>query len=325
MGCGNEISDWDDKAVQDSAIGKNTELDPKIMEDVRSVEVTTDRNILNCTLKNNVGNLKVILANSNDPRHNIFQELLEKSLSNGHLTRDDELKLAPALKTVLDIQKNPQGLFENPPKHRGPGADSMKHGGELLTTAAIIQKGGVTTSLGNKLKIYQTDNIGFGQKFPSKYAVSTIKKDTIEADTLLIKRSGKAIGIDTKYSKTSNTYSVKEDLDRQLRGIKSCFRDGSLHEFYFVSNVKFSTGSKDNPGFKGKVEECNIEIFKERLQKDNALKNAFGEYLTNEERKGYIPEKFEKFNFEENIQAVRGASKTYRVPQIGLCEDINYD
>jgi len=30
MGCGNEISDWDDKAVQDSLAGKNTELTPEL-------------------------------------------------------------------------------------------------------------------------------------------------------------------------------------------------------------------------------------------------------------------------------------------------------
>lgn len=196
----------------------------------------------------------------------------------------------------------------------------MKHGAELLTTAAIIQKGGVYTSLGNKLKIYSTDSIGFGQKFASKYAVSTRKKDIIEADTL-IARGDKNIGIDTKYTRISNTYSIKkeEDFERQLRGIKTCFRDGSLQEFYFVSNVKFHSN------FKNKVEEYNIEIFKDRLQKDNNLKNKFGEYLTSEERKHYIPEEFEKFNFKENLKALRDASNTYRVPQIGLCEDVNFE
>lgn len=324
MPCGNEISDWDDRAIKDSALGKNTEFDPKIMEDVRSVEITTARNIMNNILKNNVDDLKGILSSPNDPGHKILQELLEKTLSHGQLTRDDELKLAPALRTVLDFQKNPQGLFENPPTHRGPGADSMKHGGELLTTAAIIQKGGVYTSLGNKLKIYKTDIVGFGQKFASKYAVSTLKKGTIEADTLIergknIFGSFDVIGIDTKYTRTSNTYSVKPGFDRQLTGIKNCFRDGSLQEFYFVSNVKF------HPDFKNKVEEYNIEIFKDRLRRDNELKKEFGRYLTDEERKYYIPEEFEKFDFKEDIQALREASKTYGVPQIGLCEDVKYD
>ena len=36
MGCGNEISDWDDKAVQDSLAGKNTGPDPKILEETRA-------------------------------------------------------------------------------------------------------------------------------------------------------------------------------------------------------------------------------------------------------------------------------------------------
>jgi len=33
MGCGNEISDWDDKAVQDSLAGKNTGPDPEMMKE----------------------------------------------------------------------------------------------------------------------------------------------------------------------------------------------------------------------------------------------------------------------------------------------------
>ena len=110
----------------------------------------------------------------------------------------------------------------------------MQHGGELLTAAAIIQKGGIYTSLGNKLKIYQTDTIGFGQIFASKYALSTIKANTIEADTL-INRKENYIGIDTKYSKISNIYSAIHELDRQLKGMKNCYRSGELHEFYFVS------------------------------------------------------------------------------------------
>jgi hypothetical protein len=35
VGCGNEISDWDDKAVQESGAGKNSELDPKIAEECK--------------------------------------------------------------------------------------------------------------------------------------------------------------------------------------------------------------------------------------------------------------------------------------------------
>jgi len=52
MGCGNEISDWDDKAVQDSLAGKNTEPDPKILEETmpeveRAIEEKAEKFIEN--------------------------------------------------------------------------------------------------------------------------------------------------------------------------------------------------------------------------------------------------------------------------------------
>ncbi|MDP2629778.1 MAG: hypothetical protein Q8P45_03745 [Candidatus Harrisonbacteria bacterium] len=323
MGCGNEISDWDDKAIQESKSGKNTAPALLIAEDLRTAKIVSARNILDYAVRNKSSDLKAILANWNDPRHKTIQELLENSLSHGQLTRSDELKLVPALKTVLDLQNNPQGLFKNPPIYRGPGANAMQHGGELLTAAAIIQKGGIRTSLGNKLNIYQTDTIGFGQKFASNYALSTRKANTIEADTLISRRGSllgtdKYIGIDTKYSKTSSTYSAVHELDRQLNGIKNCYNSGELHEFYFVSNVKFSAP------FKEMVEEHNIEVFKDRLRMDTGLKSNFGKYLTDEERNGYIPEEFEKFNFKEDMKALREASQIYGVPQTGMCEDLNY-
>lgn len=131
----------------------------KSLEKGREIDGTKiASNILNGRIINNVDDFKNILANKDDPRNKIVQELLEKSLSNGKLTQDDERKLSKALNTVLHFQKNIQGLFENPPKHRGPGADSMKHGGELLTTAALIQKREIKTVNGNTLYISKTDD-----------------------------------------------------------------------------------------------------------------------------------------------------------------------
>ena len=317
MGCGNEISDWDNRAVQDSQSGKNTTPAPIIAEHLDTARITAARNTLNSALKYRASDLKTALANFNDPRHKAVQGLLEKALSHEQLTNEDELKLSSALKTVLDVQKNPQGLFEKAPSYRGPGSSAMQHGGELLTAAAIIQKGGIPTSLGNNLKINQNDSVAFGQKLAAKYALSTAKINTVEADTL-INRSGKYIGIDTKYSKISSTYSATDGFERQLNGIKNGYRSGELREFYFVSNVKFS------PQFKEMVENHNIEIFKDRLREDTNLKNNFGNYLTNEERKGYIPEEYEKYNFKQDKVALREASKTYGVPQTGLCEGVNY-
>lgn len=48
-------------------------------------EIKTASNILNGRIINNVDDFKNILANQDDPRNKIVQELLEKSLSNGKL------------------------------------------------------------------------------------------------------------------------------------------------------------------------------------------------------------------------------------------------
>lgn len=299
----------------------------KSLEKGREIdEIKTASNILNGRIINNVDDFKNILANKDDPRNKIVQELLEKSLSNGKLTQDDEWKLSKALNTVLHFQKNIQGLFENPPKHRGPGADSMKHGGELLTTAALIQKGKIQTLNGKTLYISKTDDtIAFGQKFPAKHTMSTHKRGTIEADTLIARDRGllgghDLIAIDTKYSKSSTTYGVKssKDFNRQLEGIRNNFSDGNLQEFYFVTNVKFSSG------FKNGVNEYNIKIFKDRLEQDSEMRNSFNKYLTTQERESYIPTKFENFDFSKNPSALIQAAKDYKVPQIELCEEVNY-
>lgn len=301
-------------------------------------EVKTAGNILNGRIINSVDDFKSILNNPNDPRHKIVQQLLVKSLSNGKLTETDEWKLSKALNTVLNIQDNPQGLFDNPPKHKAPGADSMKHGGELLTTAAIIQKsnndsllrpiGGIPTSLGNKLYIdKRTDIIGFGQKLPSKYALPSRKKGTIEADTLISRVTNrdpifgdeyKLIGIDTKYSKSSSSYGVFPGLERQLKGIQHAFRDESIQEFYFVSNVQF-TGK-----FKERILDYNVKIFKDRMAYDADLRKEYGKHLNSEERKTYIPEKYKNFDFYKDTNALKETAISFGVPQIGLCEEINY-
>jgi hypothetical protein len=314
-GCNLYFTEKDIDQVEKS-LGKGREID----------EIKTASNILNGRIINNVDDFKNILENKDDPRNKIVQELLEKSLSNGKLTQDDEWKLSKALNTVLHFQKNIQGLFENPPKHRGPGADSMKHGGELLTTAALIQKGKIQTINGNTLYISKTDDtIAFGQKFPAKHTMSTHKRGTIEADTLIARDRGllgghDLIAIDTKYSKSSTTYGVKssKDFNRQLEGIRNNFSDGNLQEFYFITNVKFSSG------FKNGVNEYNIKIFKDRLEQDSEMRNNFNKYLTTQEKESSIPKKIENFDFSKNPSALIHAAKDYKVPQIELCEEVNY-
>lgn len=318
MGCGNEISRWDAEAIDRSRSGKSMAPDSKIAEQMERVKTETARQALETAIQSRVPELKAILADPEDPRYKAVQGLLEKALSNGQLTEVDESRLASALNTVLNNNDSPKGLFAKLPAYRGPGSSAMQHGGELLITAAIIQKGGVPTSLGNTLSIQKHETVAFGQKLAARYALSPRSMNTVEADTLII-RDGSYVGIDTKYSKSSDTYSVTDRLERQLSGIRTCYRSGELREFYFVSNVKFS------PTFKSMVERHNIEVFKDRLRDDLEMRGGFGKYLTKEEAKGYIPEEFAKYDFTRNITALREASKTYGVRQTGLCEGVKYD
>lgn len=288
------------------------------------------RNILNGRLRNNVDDLIKILSLPPDPligltgdeRYKVVKELLIDSFGRGKVYSDQESKLPSALKTLLKFQKDPSGLFDAPPKQRGPGAEPMKHPYELLSTSAIIQKGkqGVTSSLGTKLKIYPTDRIDFGAKYPARYALQTKKIGTIEADTIIERKSGleiKKIGIDAKYTK-SNSYGSVSHLSRQLDGIQHCFRDGNLHEFHFVTNKQFS------PKFKEMVAQKNIDVFKDRMEKDANIRRESAKYLTVEEKNSNIPKKVTDLDLKDNPSILNELAKKYDVPQIGMSEKVNY-
>lgn len=273
------------------------------------------REILNATLKNERQEFMNVLSNKNHPSHKLTQELLVKSLGEGKVRKDEENRLAGALHTVLKDHPNPQGLFDKPPEYRGPGSEEMNHVYELLSTAALIQKE-VITSLGNKLKICPTDRVDFGQKFASHYALSTIKKGTIEADTR-IGRGSKVIAIDAKYSKNF-VYTGKPDTERQLKGIQNNFRDGQLQEFYFITNGEF------HPDFKEKVNEYNQKIFKDRANENRTIYKDY-KYLSKAEKDELPPEDVLDIDFEKNSVVVNGLVKKYEIPQIGMCEHVNYE
>lgn len=283
-------------------------------------EVKIAMNILNSTLKNNVVGLKGILANPHDLKYKVVQELLVNSLGKNKVTKTEENLLPSALHTVLKDHPNPQGLFDAPPKYRGPGTDPMSHPYELLYTAALIQKE-VSTSLGKNLKIYSTDRIDFGQKAASNYALSTRKKGTIESDTLIHRGYDAPIGIDGKYSKDSS-YGLKPDTVRQLKGISKAFGDGQLKEFYFVSNVKFEQGFKD------KVEEYNFKILENKANDNKPLYNELEKLIKDEKNK--LPNRdVPKINLIKNNEELNKELKTlareYEIPQIGLCESVNFE
>ncbi len=277
---------------------------------------------MNCLLKKNPDKLIEVLLNTKDPKHDIIQNLLVKALSNGQLAREDEWNLSIALKTVLNFQNDPQGLFEKPPASRGPRSSAMQHGAELLTTAAIVQKSYYSTT-GKKLFIDKVfDTIGFGQKLPAKYTLSkTIEADTVIARDTNIFGGYDLIGIDTKYSKTSSTYGIKdrEHFERQIEGVRFNFKDGNLQEFYFVSNVKFS------PEFKKGVQDCNIKIFNDMMKNDVSLRKEAGKDLHPEEAKNYIPEEYSRIDFYKDRIAFEQVIKNCpHVPQIQICEDVTF-
>jgi len=337
-----------------------TEKDLQQVEKSLAVEKESEkgqraRNILNGTLKNNVNDLIQILSRpdtitgiTGDERYNVVKELLIDSLGRGKVFIEQENKLPSALKTLLKFQKDPSGLFDAPPKHRGPGAEPMKHPYELLSTSAIIQKGqqGVNSSLSQTLRIYPTDRIDFGAKLPSKYGLSTKKLNTIEADTIIARKSGlidmKLIGIDAKYSK-SGSYSYVSD--RQLEGIKSAFRDGSLDQFHFITNQAFTSG------FKNAVEKANIDILQNRMKKDISMYKEVKNYLSMQEKKlnSYMPKinilndislKVNKAGeskdhnrsinkkigeiLTKNKKVMNKIASKYNVSQIGISEKVNY-
>jgi len=279
-------------------------------------------NALACLLKKDPDKFIDVLWNHKDPKHVIVQNLLVKSLSHNQLIEQDEWKLSKALNTVLNIQKDPQGLFVKPPAYRGAGSSSMQHGAELLTTAAIVQQSVYSTS-GKKLYIDKiTDTIGFGQKLPAKYTLSKrIEADTVIARDTNIFGGYDLIGIDTKYSKSSSTYGIKdrEHFDRQMEGVRHNFRDGNLQEFFFVSNVKFSSD------FKKGIQDYNIKIFNDMMRNDSSLRKEAGKHLHPQEAKNYIPQEYGKIDFYKDRMAFEHTIKNCpSVPQIELCENVNF-
>jgi hypothetical protein len=271
------------------------------------------RDLLNTTLTNNRQEFMNVLRNKNHPCHKLTQNLLVNSLGKDKVTKQEENKLPGALLTVLKDHPDPHGLFSKPQKYRGPGAEEMRQPYELLSTAALIQKE-VTTSLGNKLKIYSSDRLDFGQKFAAHHTLSTRKKGTIEADTL-VGRGSKLIGIDAKYSKSFVYTNIEE---HQFEGIQNSFIDGQLQEFYFITNGVF------NQKFKDTVNEYNLKIFKDwanenrRIYRDN-------NYFSKEEKDKLPPENVLDIDFEKNGGVVNELVKKYEIPQIGMCEHVNYE
>lgn len=297
-----------------------TLLDVNKIEAARNIGEKVDaqnisRELLKCSLKNNSQKFMRVLNDKNHPAYKTAKELLIKALGEGQVTKEEENKLPDTLHLILKDHPNPQGLFEKPPVHRGPGSDPMGHPYELLSAAALIQKE-VVTSLGNFLKIYPTDRIDFGEKFASSYALSTKKKGTGESD-ILIGRGAKEIGIDAKYTK--GTYTVKSDFPRQLNGIRNAFFDRQLDEFYFVTNAQFSSD------FNEMVDNTNAKIIQDWVEHNNEIYKDFKDITTDEKEIVDASEIIRNLDFHKDRKEINKLTQKYNIPQIGICARVNFE
>lgn len=274
------------------------------------------RELLKCSLKNNVQEFRRVLNDKNHLAYKTAKELLIKALGEGTVTKEEENKLPAALHLILRDHPNPQGLFEKPPVHRGPGSDPMSHPYELLCAASLIQKE-VATSLGNSLKIYSTDRRDFGEKAASLFSLSTKKKNTGESD-ILIGRGAKEIGIDAKYTKGS-VYGEKPETPRQLNGIRNAFFDRQLHEFYFVTNAQFSSR------FKEMVDDTNAKIIQDWAEHNNQIYKDFKDITTIEKKIVDASEIIRNLDFHEDRKEINKLTQKYDIPQIGICERVNFE
>lgn len=304
---------------------------PASKEDIEQIEeslnkgIETDRRkFASSSLKNIYEhNSEGLLKSLSDPKnigYKPLNQLLKKAFGEGKVTVEEESKLNFALYLILKDHHNPQGLFEKPPVHRGPGSTSVDHPYEILCAAALMQNKFMSSN-GHSLTIRKTDRIDLGQKSPSNNILSTTKKNTIESDILISRDKGlidgyDVIGIDAKYSKNGN-YSSTKDLARQLKGIKNSLNDGSLQEFYFATNGKFSSQ------FKNEIFEVNRCIIKEAIVENREFYKDV-RYVTKPENESIsAAELAGSIDFEKYKDKINELIKD-KLPQIGFCEGVSF-
>jgi len=120
MGCGNEISDWDDKAVQDSLAGKNTEPDPKILEETMpEVEKAIEERCVEC-----------LEENAHESQEDIRESL--KDAPSTKLEKQD-LEIWPnqeereiVVKTGKELEMSTADIIFTPPIVGTPGVENME-------------------------------------------------------------------------------------------------------------------------------------------------------------------------------------------------------
>lgn len=266
--------------------------------------------------------LSKILSDRNNPAYQAASKMLVSAM-NSRMTDREKEKLPEAFSVVLDKQPNAMGLLEKTPAHRGPGSSAVQHHYEIFSAAALI-KNKYTTVSGKVLSVSAGNRVDFGIKFASGYAQPR-RYGTIEADLLVNKSSfmnEKKVAIDCKFSETGK-FGAKGDLQRELNGIRTGFRDGKIDEFYFVTNGTFGDT------FKEMVNRENREIARDYAARHNRLyedekRGIDRDYLTEKEVKAIPPGKVPASLFREDKERVKEFVNAYNVPQIDMCQNVKY-
>lgn len=283
MPCGNEISDWDDKAVLDSLLCKNTELDPKILEEAKPlVEAAVTHKFTE------------ILRNPAMPGHEVLKNAITQWVpGNESISTDYANKFPHAFAKVIEHTPNALGVFTPPPAYYGRGGgpqsqiNGLKHstrGDAFLYQAALGPAALMTREYkaGNSsfvLKIEPTDRVDNLIKLREPYFTDEkLKFGKGETDNLIHRSYEKVIGIDYKHSRSGNYKNIPDQ--GTLDGIKAAIQNGYIHKFCFVTNGKFSDL------FKEKIKNMNGELSKSELISEEEMfsKEEKDKYFTKEER-----------------------------------------
>lgn len=258
MPCGNEISDWDYKAIKDSMAGKNREIDPEIMRDFAEFEAVKDILIAGFT-KGMTEKVTYPLSDPSHPAHKVFSAyVLRNAVSNQSIPDTYKQELPKAVADIAKINPTVLGLVK-PARNWGqttsidaPGKLGHKTRGagfayEILGTAALINKESKTKNTGVSLKIYSTDRPDLGFKLQASYLFadkelpSQPKRGTTEADLFISRPTGighKNIGVDFKHSMNSGRYSGQITTS-EIEGRKIALMTGEIAEFHYVTNGTF--------------------------------------------------------------------------------------
>lgn len=287
-----------------------------------------------------------MLSDPNNPGYRqVHEALAHVTGGKDNMTAKEFAALPHAFHRILKDHPNAMGLFQKAPAHRAPGMSALNQHYEILSTAALIAHN-FTTSSGKTLRISkQTDRIDFGIKFPHGHAQPR-QHGTIEADTLVTRKVGippfetiEHIAVDSKYRNTDKARPFlrepqyeflsdkhREEVQRQLEGVRTNFKNGTLNEFHFVTNVTFSDE------FKEVVDRTNLRLVQDYITEHNKQFNSPQgikelAYLHEAERAAMPAGKVEPGtlgSLEKYSQPVKEFAARYKINQVEMCEHVTY-